>query len=147
MGNVPAVRYNRNPSMPLQTLIPQGNLLFNGKKVLVMQAISQPAQPTVYQLPKIPIITIVTLAHNADSRNLMDNQVVVGLTNLEQAVLQRPHLGATLDDFLGKPLLKRVPVVTDDASFESANKKLGDPQQFDLLVTMIFHFLFVFYFV
>ena len=90
---------------------------------------------------------IVTLAHNADSRNQMDNQVVVGLRNLEQAVLQRPHLGATLDDFLGKPLLKRVPVVTDDASFESANKKLGDPQQFDLLVTMIFRFLFVFYFV
>ena len=102
-----------------------------------MQAISQPAQPTVYQLPKIPIIAIVTLAHNADSRNLMDNQVVVGLTNLEQAVLQRPHLGATLDDFFGKPLLKGVPVVTDDASFESANEKLSDPPQFDLLVRML----------
>ena len=75
----------------------------------------------------------------------MDNQVVVGSRNLEQAVLQRPHLGATLDDFFSKPLLKGVPVVTDDASFESANEKLGDPQQFGLLVTMLFCFLFVFH--
>jgi len=61
----------------------------------------------------------------------MDNQVFVGLRNLEHAVLQRPHLSATLADFFGKPLLKGVPVVTDGASFESANEKLGDPQQFD----------------